>query len=402
MQTIQISSATGTPPFNFSICDYTNTYCYSVATGISVFPITVDIPALLEGASTILIVITDSNSCTEFIPYSCPSQTPTQTPTPTPTPSSVITDCSCITFDNVTGSSTHQYFYTDCDGVSQVGDIDVNLILYFCGKDPSSDSPEVIISINSLCIDGNCPSPTQTPTPTNTVTPTITPTITVTPTITPTITVTPSITPTITVTPTITPSITPTSSPLPPTKAFLFIEPFTGSSNIGSWMFSSLGSGFYGFTNGTQPTQVQSTFDIELNTYVDFSGWTTGLFPTIINQDVPQITGGFDSYGNPIVAYNFKTTIVSASTVSSGKAWFTWMIPTGQTNGLYQKKIDYSTSSPGILTTVNTESTIYSYDFTYTGNTIPKTTYRVYTTYPSTNFELLNSTDIYFRGNTVA
>jgi hypothetical protein len=167
-------------------------------------------------------------------------------------------------------------------------------------------------------------------------------------------------------------------------------------------MFSSLGSGFYGFTNGTQPTQVQATFDVELNTYVDFSGWTTGLFPSIINQDVPQITGGVDSYGNPMIAYNFKTTMVTANTVSSGKAWFTWMIPTGQTNGLYQNKIDYSTSSPAILTTVSTESTIYSYYFTYTGSTIPQTTYRVYTTYPSTNFELLNSTDIYFRGNTVS
>jgi hypothetical protein len=196
--------------------------------------------------------------------------------------------------------------------------------------------------------------------------------------------------------------MTPSSSPLPPTKAFLFIEPYSGSSSIGSWMYSSLGSGFYGFTNGTQPTQTQGTFNLELNTYVNFSGWTTGLFPPIINQDVPQSTGGFDSYGNPIIAYNFKTTIVSANTVSSGKAWFTWMIPTGQTNGLYQTKIDYSTSSPILLTTVLTEPTIYSYYFTYTGDTIPKTTYRVYTTYPSTNFELLNISDIYFMGNTVS
>ena len=78
------------------------------------------------------------------------------------------------------------------------------------------------------------------------------------------------------------------------------------------------------------------------------------------------------------------------------------MIPTGQTNGLYQTKIDYSTSSPIILTAVLTEPRIYSYYFTYTGDTIPKTTYRVYTTYPSTNFELLNKSDIYFIGNTVS
>ena len=168
MQTIQISSATGTPPFDFSICDYTNTYCYSVATGVSVFPITVNIPVPLEGASTILIVITDSNGCTEFVPYSCPSPTPTQTPTPTPTPSSVITDCSCMTFDNVTGSSNHNYYYTDCGGVSQSGTIYVGSIVYFCGKDPSSDSTEVIISITSVCYGGSCPDPTPTPTPTPT------------------------------------------------------------------------------------------------------------------------------------------------------------------------------------------------------------------------------------------
>jgi len=243
------------------------------------------------------------------------------------------------------------------------------------------------------------PSPqSPTPTPTNTPTPQ---SPTPTPTNTPTKTVTPTVTPTVTKTSTPTPSITPTSSPLPATKAFLFIEPQSGSTNIGQWMFDS-GVSFYGFTNSSQPTQNQSDFNVELNTYVDFSGWTSGLFPSIINQDVPQSTGGNDSYGNAIVAYNFKTTQVSANTVT-GKSWFTWMIPTGQTNGLYQIKIDYSTSSPSMPpTTVNTEPTIYSYYFTYTGSTIPQTTYRVYTTYPGTNFYLLNTSNIYFKGNTVS
>jgi hypothetical protein len=48
------------------------------------------------------------------------------------------------------------------------------------------------------------------------------------------------------------------------------------------------------------------------------------------------------------------------------------------------------------------ESTIYSYTFTYTGNTIPKTTYKVYTTYPNGDFAFDANTAVYFKGNTVA
>jgi uncharacterized delta-60 repeat protein len=57
------------------------------------------------------------------------------------------------------------------------------------------------------------PIPTNTPTPTNTVTPSVTPTITLTPSITPTNTVTPSVTPSITPTQTPTPTLTQTPTP---------------------------------------------------------------------------------------------------------------------------------------------------------------------------------------------
>lgn len=347
---ITLNNITGTPPYTVEVCDFFGSNCITVAyiTGYIPPQFDVIVPPPYDVAPILKVRVYDANGCIQDTNLTMMSPTPTNSNTPTPTSTPTVT--------------------------------------------PTPQSPTPTPT--------NTPTPqTPTPTPTNTPTPQ---TPTPTPTNTPTKTITPTITKTPTTTPTLTPTMTPSSSPLPPTKAFLFIEPYSGSSSIGSWMYTSLGSGFYGFTNGTQPTQSQSTFNVELNTYVDFSGWTTGLFPSIINQDVPQSTGGVDSFGNPIVAYNFKTTIVSANTVSSGKAWFTWIIPTGQTNGLYQTKIDYGTSSPTILTTVLTEPTIYSYYFTYTGNTIPKTTYRVYTTYPSTNFELLNGSAIYFRGNTVS
>jgi len=179
----------------------------------------------------------------------------------------------------------------------------------------------------------------------------------------------------------------------------LFIEEFTGSVDIGFWMYNR-GQNFFGFSNASQPTQIQATFNEELNNYVDFTGWTNGFFPTIVQQTVPQTSGGFDSFGNSIIQYNFDTTQVSAGTAD--RAWYSWIIPINATNNLKQTQIDYSTSNPNILTTVNMESTIYNYTFTYTGTTIPIGTYRVYTTYPGTNFRLLNSTDIYFRGNTVS
>ena len=260
----------------------------------------------------------------------------------------------------------------------------------------------------------NTSTPTRTPTPTPTVTPTVTPTFnpcppppspTRTPTPTKTNTPTPTPTPSVTKTPCYTPSATPTKTPTPtPTPmyfAYLFVEPMSGSSSIGQWMFDG-GSNFFGFSNFSQPTQSGVTFNTDMNRYVDFSGWTNGLFPTIIQQSVPQTSGGLDVYGNPIVAYSFLTTQIPLNTIP-GLAWYTWIIPVSLTNNQRQVAIDLNiTNNPNLLTAVATEPTINSYTFTYTGSTITPTTYRVYTSYPSPIFQILNNQTIYFRGNSVS
>lgn len=291
--------------------------------------------------------------------------------------------------------------------------------------------PRDVYGVYTILIDGadcpvilNVPVPTPTPTPTVTTTPTNTPTPSITPTVTPTFdpckitptpTNTPSVTPTKTITPT--PTISPGASPTPtntptPTKtptptptpvyfAYLFIEPVSGSTNIGQWMYDS-GRNFFGFTNYSQPTQDQTDFNIDMNTYVDFSGWTSGLFPSLIQQTVPQVSGGEDSFNNSIVAYNFLTTEIPSEYVN-GFGWYTWMIPVSLTNNERQILIDLNTSNnPNLLTGIGTEQTINSYTFTYTGTTIPPTTYRVYTTYPNTIFKINDTQNIYMRGNTIA
>lgn len=265
------------------------------------------------------------------------------------------------------------------------------------------------------------PTPTVTPsstpiiTPTENLTPTITPTYTSTPTQTPTPSVTTGLTPTPTETvnqtptPTQTPTITPTNTLTPtitpsPTQvlfAYLFIEPFSGSTSIGQWMFDN-NRNFFGFTNSSQPTQQQTEFNIDMNTYVDFSGWTNGEFPSLIQQTVPQTNGGVDQFNNSIVAYNFLTTKIPSNYVE-GFCWYTWIIPISLTNYERQVLIDINTNNnANLLTQVGTEPTINSFTFTYTGNTIPTMTYRVYTTYPNNIFRINNTQNIYMRGNTIA
>ena len=256
----------------------------------------------------------------------------------------------------------------------------------------------------------DCLTPTPTPTPvtqTPTPTSTITPTPSVTVGLSPTPTGTPNNTPTPTSTPTPTIGLTPTPTPTPSSTpsvgvAYLFIEPQSGSTTIGQYMYN-LGATFYGFTNISIPNNTNPTlFNDDMNKYVSFSGWTSGVLPTVRTQTVPQSSGGVDSFGNSISAYNFTTHEVPVNTVNN-TAWYTWIIPTGATNNGIQQKIAYSVNgNPNSMTTLIMDSTIYGDTFTYTGTTIPAGTYRVYTTFADLAFYMDNGVNtIYFKGDTV-
>jgi len=252
---------------------------------------------------------------------------------------------------------------------------------------PLRDSLYVTI-LDSIVNSDFCCSPTG-----NIVTPTLSPVPTPTPTPTPSPTPTAGPTPT----PTPTPSPTPTPTPTPNHFAYLFVEPSSGSSVIGQYMYDE-GVNFYGFTNGTLPTLSQNQFNIDMNTYVDFSGWT-GSFPTIITSIVPQVTGGVDSFGQLKEQYNFQTVEIATNTIQS-QSWYTWIIPTGATGGEYQTEIDFnSNGNVNAMSSVLTNSSIYNFTFTYTGGTIPQDTYRVYTTAPASTFYLNNTDNIYFKGS---
>ncbi|NBP66329.1 MAG: BspA family leucine-rich repeat surface protein [Bacteroidetes bacterium] len=173
MQVIQINSLTGHSPYDITICDITNTYCYSGLTGVTSVPVTIDLPTELLGTNEILVVVTDSIGCQEIQYHECtipPTPTPTPTVTPTITPTNPV--CNCISIENPSGI-TLNFGYTQCNGTLFYGEIYSATTLFVCGSQPYGDSGLTITFTSNACINEECPGPTPTPTTTPTPTPTL-------------------------------------------------------------------------------------------------------------------------------------------------------------------------------------------------------------------------------------
>jgi hypothetical protein len=253
----------------------------------------------------------------------------------------------------------------------------------------------------------DAPTPTPTLTPTNTQTPTVTATVTETPTNTPTVTATvtetPTNTPTLTQTPTNTPTYTPSPTPTaPPFQAYLFIDRNNATirTALASWM-SSQGSAFIGFNLGT-PSTTQATFDSQMNAYFAYSGWGVSE-PTILTAPISTTTGGNDVWGNPITAYKFQTIQVPSATVPPAEvAWYTWVVATGMTNGQKYSTIKNGNANPP-ATDLTVNSVLNGLIVNYSGSTnIPAGTYRIYTTKSSPGSNITNGgNNWYFQGGTL-
>jgi surface protein len=175
MQVIQINSLTGHSPYDITICDITNTYCYSGVTGATTAPLTINLPSELLGTNEVVVVVTDSIGCQEIQYHVCttvPTPTPTPSFTPTPTPTNAI--CNCVSIENPSGI-TLNFGYTLCDGSLFYGEIYSATTLYVCGSLPYGDAGLIINISSNICVNNECPGPTPTPTSTPTPTPTLPP-----------------------------------------------------------------------------------------------------------------------------------------------------------------------------------------------------------------------------------
>jgi hypothetical protein len=201
-------------------------------------------------------------------------------------------------------------------------------------------------------------------------------------------------TPTNTLTPTPTPSGVPGETP----KALLFIVENSNNNAFATYM-NNQGSSFFGFGFASVP---QTATDI--TTFMDWPGFYNGTAPTVIEADIPQTSGGNDSFGNTISQYNFVTTEVPQGTASGG--WYYWLIPQSQlgASSNRQLSIGYNINSdPNTLISSGMEPTIYQYGGNYTGVNWPADTYSMYSSYSNPAFNIGNNStdDLYFKGNVV-
>ena len=176
MSVIYITSLTGHSPYDITICDRTRTYCEVVLTGVVSVPPVLEIPTIQiidgEPLSEVLVIVTDSTGCEEFLYLSCePTLTPTPTNTNTPTVTPTPNKCKCYTLINPTVNSL-SFQITLCDGQQLTTTIEPNTTLYYCGYNASIQDGGSILIPKFGCDTNGChdPTPTQTPTPTPTQT----------------------------------------------------------------------------------------------------------------------------------------------------------------------------------------------------------------------------------------
>jgi hypothetical protein len=197
-----------------------------------------------------------------------------------------------------------------------------------------------LVICDGLTISGSCIPPTPSPTPTNTNTPTVTP------------------------------SLTPCYNP----QAYILFDAQTGTTALNSWMVSQ-GSTFRGmFING--PSTTFATFQSQMNSYISYSGFgvtTFILLPTPItpNQDPIDWITDLDW--------------------SATNVWVNMLVPScaicdgGEYGLMGITDVSFNT----------TNATYRSFNFYYSGTSIPQGYYRLHTTYSSTGMRLLNGASEY-------
>ena len=195
-------------------------------------------------------------------------------------------------------------------------------------------------------------------------------------------------------------------------KAYIFVEPITKFQTVKTYLSSLPKSPFYSlnFTGffGVNGNAWKYTYQ----NYVDMPYWNNGTLPSIIESNIPQTSGGIDSYGNPKLAYCFETIKIPKNT-TVGTAWITILIPVSAMNNdtkrlrtvYYYEK---NATTGALITngswkgfTYTMDNVIFNYVINYQGNRLPKGLYRLYSTYPSTGLRAnLNAkNDYYLRGN---
>jgi hypothetical protein len=120
--------------------------------------------------------------------------------------------------------------------------------------------------------------------------------------------------------------------------------------------------------------------------------------------DIPQTSGGIDTFGNSVEAFNFKTVKITKNTVNDRFSWIIVLVPINAMNNdtKRQRKIHIVEKSGNITRSsrvYTTDNVLSGAVINYNGNRIPAGQYRIYSTTDRGMVLNLNSTnDVYIRG----
>jgi hypothetical protein len=177
--------------------------------------------------------------------------------------------------------------------------------------------------------------------------------------------------------------------------AYVFIEPKSKNVLVSNAMktVNSAVLGFRGFSNGIAISTANKN---DLMGYLNMSLWTNGQLPTVMSTPIPTVTGGTDSFAlrtyTP-TAGKFKKIRITNSVVNE-YAWVTVVVPaqyaltTNQISYVAVKNNKIVSTGSNLPTTFNMNPVVSSYTFNYTGNKIPQGSYKVYTTFTSSQMNI--------------
>ena len=155
----------------------------------------------------------------------------------------------------------------------------------------------------------------------------------------------------------------------------------------------------------TSPSQVQTTFDAQMNAYLSYPGWGSSQ-PSIFSAPISNTSGGLDKYGIYISAYQFQTIEVPGNTLPTGVlGQFLLLVPVDALNGKRYSTvfIGASASTDDVVQSLPYNDPIANLTIRYTGSVnIPKGDYKIYFSSMSGPYRRTpNGAAVYLRGGTL-
>lgn len=176
-----------------------------------------------------------------------------------------------------------------------------------------------------------------------------------------------------------------------PNVAYIFIEPKNKQNLIVNYLRDSVphssGIPFLGFNMGFG---ISANNKNDVLNYINLKYWYNGQLPQVRTVNISQTT------------YNMDSVAIVNSSINDFSTWVTILIPVSAMRNDTYRQSQIKVGGTSVKTSVVAmNSTIFSYTFDYTGNYLPKTRYRLYTTFVNSNlrFDLSKPGVIYLKGS---